>query len=77
MSEWASVCRSPTGAAKMSDVLTDFEWKILEELTHRKRSPWGAAVGQALEVLKGRGLVTYKWGFKITPEGRALLRTKV
>lgn len=55
--------------------LTDFEREILEELAGlRTPSPWGAAVGAALEALRGFGLVT-RAGI-ITPEGLRYLKGK-
>lgn len=59
--------------------LDDFELKVLREVSGEKVPglQWGAAMGQAVEVLKGFGLVE-KVGTKyvITATGRAQLGNK-
>lgn len=54
-----------------SDKPCQFEIEILQETVgEREPRPWGAAVGAALEYLRGHG---YLLGTALTDKGRALL----
>lgn len=56
--------------------LTDMEWEVLEECAGmREPREWGAAVGQALEVLHGNGLID-RGGF-LAHAGRKALADRV
>lgn len=55
----------------MSD-LTEYEITILREVNgDQPARTWGAAVGAALESLRGSGYIS---GGQVTPKGQALLR---
>lgn len=55
----------------MEKDLSDFETEILREAVGLADCrPWGAAVGQALEILAGNG---YFRDGKLTPKGRQAL----
>lgn len=56
-----------------TDNLCGFELDVLEDEAKGLQRPWGAAIGQALEVLRGRGLVGPGG---VTERGRAVLRAK-
>ena len=57
----------------MSQTLTEFELQILQECANlRPASPWGAAVGAALEFLTKEKYVTKRW--EVTEKGREALR---
>lgn len=56
--------------------LSDYELRILRAVAGLERAEWGAATGQALEVLQRRGLIRIErpeptqWCWTITREGR-------
>jgi hypothetical protein len=54
--------------------LTEFELQILCEIAGlRDQSPWGAAVGEALETLYGARLIESLGGGKLTDKGKTAL----
>lgn len=58
----------------MADKLTEFEVKVLREVAGEIPTiPWGAALGQTLESLKGSGYITSHFGGKLTDKGKAAL----
>ena len=57
----------------MSESLTEWEFQILREVACEiPASPWGAAIGEALEHLFANGYTTDTFG-QITEKGRRLL----
>ena len=54
--------------------LVPFEIQILQECAgERNASPWGAAVGQALESLRGSGYLERRTG-NLTAKGKEFLK---
>jgi hypothetical protein len=58
----------------VADKLCEFELKVLREVAGEiPPMPWGAALGQALENLKGSGYITSHFGGHLTDKGKAAL----